>query len=154
MVNFKMSQQQSQAESTAECTGTSSAQSAPPRIDDTEISSAIRGQRRGHIKGVGRVLRTSNKEAGSSSSAAAASGSRFMGSQSTTAPSFTAEQMQTMFDTYQQHLQATLSTVLPGFQLPPVPQLVPSQRPSQPNQENASGDESQEDDGESPPLGD
>ena len=156
MVTMRLSQQQSQGLSTAECTGTSSAQSAPARVNEDEINSAIRGQRRGHMKGVGRLLKGSAKQAGSTSSTAAGSSTSvpaFASSQAAADSSFTREQMQGMFDQYHQMLQATLANVLPGFQLPPVPHLVPPPRPDQADQQNAD-DSSQENDGESPGLGD
>ena len=156
MVTMRSSQQQSQVESTDECTGTSSAQSAPSRVNEVEINYVVRGQRRGHIKGIGRVLKGSGKQASSNSSAAVGSSTSvpsFATSQPATDSFFTREQMQGMFDQYHQMLQATLSTVLPGFQLPPVPNLVLPQRPTQTDQRNAT-ESPQQESGESAHLGD
>ena len=56
MITIRTSQQSQTQESTGECTTSGSAQFAPPRMTKDDINFSMRGQRRGHMKGVGRQL--------------------------------------------------------------------------------------------------
>ena len=60
-------------ESTSECTPSGPTQSAPPYMIEYDINARVKGQCRGHMKGVGRQLTCMASQAGASSAAAGSS---------------------------------------------------------------------------------
>ena len=56
MVNIRTTKQSQTHESIGECNASGSTQSVPPCMSKYDINSAVRGQHRGHLKGVGRQL--------------------------------------------------------------------------------------------------
>ena len=103
MINIRTMQQSQTQESTSECTGSVTAQSAPPCISEYEINYAVKGQWRGHTKGVEHQLRCTNKQAGPSSSVAIGSSTSVLAptsTQPTVIPKFVHQQVQGLIMSY------------------------------------------------------
>ena len=56
MINIRMTQQSQTQESTGECTLSGPVQPAPLCMTEYDINAAVKGQHRGHLKGVRRQL--------------------------------------------------------------------------------------------------
>ena len=108
MITIKTLQQPKTQESTGKCIVSGSAQSTPLCMTGDDINVAVRGQRRGHRKGVGRQL------------------TRVPSPSSTAAGSSTS-----VLQSYHQYLQSYISSVYSGFQLPPMPLALPFMPPQQ-----------------------
>ena len=68
MVNIRTTQQSQTQESTGDNASSSSPHSAPPALmTERDINITVRGQRHGHMKGVGRQLTRLGSQAGASS---------------------------------------------------------------------------------------
>ena len=145
-----MQQSQTQ-ESTGDCTPSGSPQSALPCITEYGINFAVKGKRCGHMKGVGRQLTRMSSQTGACSVAISSSTSvpspTF--AQPTAIPKFTR-----MIQSYHQYLQSYVSSVMSGFQLPLMsqilpmplimPLIIPPQQgpvPEQPDDEETDGDD-------------
>ena len=118
MINIRTMQQLQTQESTSECTRLVSTQSVQPCLSEYEINSTVRGERRGHTKGVGHQLKRLDKQVGPSSSAPASSSSSIRASTSSQPivnSKFMQQKVQGMIQLYHQYLQSYMSTVMPGF---------------------------------------
>ena len=151
MVNIRTTQQsQTQQSQTHESTASSSSpHSAPPALmTERDINITVRGQRRGHIKGVGRMLTRLGSQAGASSAAPSTSSVRGPSSthdQSTPIPDLVHQQVTELVQHYHDYMQAYVSQHVPGFQLPPISSMPrPPQGPAQDqprDDDNTDGDD-------------
>ena len=143
MIDIPTTQQSQTRESTGEHTPSGSAQVAPPCMIEYDINAVVRGQHRGHLKGIGRQLA---RMASSASSAATRSSTSVPGP-TPAIPDLVHQQVTGMLQSYQQYLQFIVSQVMPGFQLPlmltmsmPTPPVVPPQQgPGQPDDDEDFG---------------
>ena len=133
MINIRTSQHSQTHESTGECTLSRSAQSALQCMSEYDFNSAVRGQRRGHMKGVWRQLTSVKKQAGPSSATAGslASVRGPTSSQPTTFPEFIHQQVTWMIQSYHQYFYSYMSSGMLGFQLPPIVSMPPFVPPQQ-----------------------
>ena len=94
-------------------------------MTEYDINAAVRGQCRGHMKGVRRQLTRMTSPAGSSSTAA---GSSTLvpdptPAEQTTITKLVHQQVTGMLQSYQQYLHSLVAQILSGFQLPPMPTM-------------------------------
>ena len=115
IINIRIMQQSQTQEFTGECTGSATAQSAPPCMSEYKINYAVKGQRHCHTKRVGSQLRGMDKQAGPSSSIAAGSSTSANAptpSQSTVIPEFVHRHVQGLITSYHQYFQSYMSSVI------------------------------------------
>ena len=149
IINIRMMQQSQTQEFISESTPLGPAQSATLCMIEYNINVAVRSQRRGYMKGVGRQLTYMASPAGARSTVASSSTSvpGLTSAQPTAIPELVHQQVTGMLQLYQQYLQSIVSSVLPGFQLPPMLQMSqvvpPQQGPvlGQPDDEESNGDD-------------
>ena len=101
MINIRTMQQLQTRESIGEHTPSGSAQSAPPYMTDYDINVTVRGQRRGHLKGVGQQL---IRMASGTSSTATGSSTWILGptpTQQAAIPDLVHQQVTGMLQSYQ-----------------------------------------------------
>ena len=126
-------QSQTQQSQTHESTASSSSpHSAPPALmTERDINMTVRGQRRGHIKRVGRMLTRLGSQAGASSAAPSTSslrGSSSTHDQSTPILDLVHQLVTELVQSSHEYMYAYISQHVPSFQLHPI---LPMPRPPQ-----------------------
>ena len=120
MIIIRTSHQSQTQKSTSKCTTLGSGQTAPPCMTKDDINVVVQGQHRGHIKGVKcqlpRVYGPSSTAGRSIDYCANPNPYR-----ANAIPEFVHHQITGVLQSYHQYIQSYVSSVYPGFQLPPVP---------------------------------
>ena len=128
MVNISATQQSQTQQSTSDNASSSSPHSAPPTLmTERDINITVRGQRRGHMKGVRRQLTCLGSQAGASSATPSTSsirGPSFTPGQSTPMPVLVHQQLSELMQHYHEYMQAYVTQHVLGFQLPPMPPIL------------------------------
>ena len=103
-------------------------------MSEYDTNSIVKSQRHGHLKEVGRQLAGTTKQAGPTSSTAVGSSTSVLdptSSQPATIFELVQQQVQGLMTPYHQYLQSYVLSVMPGFQLPPMPLIPPVVTPQQ-----------------------